>query len=96
MGRLLARRERRGLTYGELSRQTGIPAGTLGWWSARLRRAGLAGRRAPFVEVQVAPDRSGVSQVLEVVLASGHRVQVRPGFDEETLQRLVRSLGSPC
>ncbi len=34
MRRLLARRARQGLTYGELSRQTGIPTGTLGWWSA--------------------------------------------------------------
>lgn len=98
MRRLLVRREREGLTLAELSRRTGIPAGTLGWWSSRLRREAS---RAPagFVELKpraetpVRGDRDGK---LEVVLDGGRRLLVPPGFDSGELQRLVRVLESGC
>ena len=35
--RLFALRETQGLTFGELSDHSGIPVGTLRWWSHRLR-----------------------------------------------------------
>ena len=38
MERLLHRRERQGLTYRELSEDSGIPIPTLSWWSQKLKR----------------------------------------------------------
>lgn len=50
MSALLARRERDGRSLRRLSNETGIPIGTLSWWSWRLRahrwdeKAGLQAR----------------------------------------------------
>jgi transcriptional regulator with XRE-family HTH domain len=90
MRRLLARRERRGLTYGELAEETGVPAHTLSWWAWRLRREER--EKIAFVELEVA-EESGEAAI-EVELASGHRLHVSRGFDEGTLRRVVAVLGS--
>jgi hypothetical protein len=103
MRRLLGRRERQGLTFVELSRQTGIPVGTLASWAWKLRRGGR-GRRAPtpngeargFVEFVAGPeigcDRAPADYAFEVALANGRRIVVREGFDEEHFVRLVQTL----
>jgi hypothetical protein len=100
--RLLVRRSAEGLTYRELSRESGIPAGTLAWWSSRLRAKG-AGEAGSFVELTAPisrePEHEGsihVGSGLEVVLPGGRRLVVRPGFDESELMRLVRTLESSC
>lgn len=100
--RLLLRRSAEGLTYRELSRLSGIPAGTLAWWSSRLRCQAASAEDA-FVELtasadpalDVARSEPGAAP-LEVVLAGGRRLIVRPGFDEAELTRLVRALEAPC
>ena len=94
MRRLLARREREGLTLAELARRTRIPVGTLAWWSSRLRRE-RGVEPVGFVELKPAADGAkvpGREGLLEVVLAGGRRVLVPPGFDAGELQRLVRAL----
>lgn len=48
---LLALREREGLSLRELASETGIPVGTLSWWSHRLRQEAKRG----FAEVRVTP-----------------------------------------
>jgi hypothetical protein len=101
MSKLLSRRERLGLTLRELSAESGIPTGTLGFWAWKLRQiaeperpATASGTGDAFVEligsVEVPPaaDRRG----LEVVLPGGRRVVVHADFDEERLVRLVRAL----
>jgi len=96
MRRLLARREREGLTLAELARRARIPVGTLAWWSSRLRRQ-EAESSVGFVELK---PEAGVARGLggdcrlEVVLACDRRVLVPPGFDAIELQRLVRALES--
>jgi hypothetical protein len=94
--RLLVRREREKLTYAELARRTGESAQALAWWAWRFRHDGKghdgAGRGAEFVEVKVTEEPVGPRADLELVLASGHRVVVGRGFDEETLRRVVRAL----
>jgi hypothetical protein len=101
MSELLSRRERLGLTLRELSAETGIPTGTLGFWAWKLRqpiepdRSGPAsGAAVEFVELIGAPEvsRSAERRGLEIVLTSGRRVVVREDFDEERLVRLVRAL----
>lgn len=100
--RLLQRRTTEGLTYRELSKRSGVPAGTLAWWSSRLRHEGRA-RSEAFVELSAAVNvereeaRHEVEgAALEVVLGGGRRLIVRPGFDEAELVRLVHALESRC
>lgn len=99
MRRLLARRDREGLTYAELARRSGESAHSLSWWAWRLRqedgqrdKAGRA-RAAEFIEVKLSEEPEGEDATgLELVLSSGHRVLIRQGFNEESLRRLVRAL----
>ena len=105
MRSLLVRREREGLTFRELSAQSGVPFGTLASWAWKLRQEFFAAipvkrrrsHRAPgFVELVAAPEDEAVRAEpigeVEVVLASGRHLVVREGFDEECLLRLVRAL----
>lgn len=41
--------------------------------------------------VEVAANRGDRAE-LSIAVAGGHRIEVRPGFDAETLQRLVAAL----
>lgn len=94
MERLLALREREGLTYREAARRGGVSAGSLAWWSWRLRQPHQVSRRprAAFVEVDVVEDGAGVEDAGLEILVGAHRVRVGRDFDAATLQRLVRAL----
>ena len=91
-----------GLTAREFASEVGINAQSLSWWSWRLRSGSKkrprVRRRAPattaakpavspltFVEMTAAVERDA----LEVVVASGVRICVRPEFDAATLTRLL-------
>ena len=89
---LLRRRERDGLTYRELSEASGIPAGTLAYWSSRLRRDA---RPAAFDELRVVESESEhVATALEVVGPLGHRVRISPDANLELVARVLAAL--PC
>lgn len=93
----LARRERHGWSWAELSRRSGRPVWTLRWWGRRLARRAVSSRARPsetFVAVEVATPPSARS--IEVVTRAGHRVSVPSGFDEEQLVRLLRVLDAGC
>ena len=95
MERLLALREREGLTYREAALRGGVSAGSLAWWSWRLRQSRevpARRRRAGFVEVEVVEDDGGARDAGLEVLVGAHRVRVERGFDAVALQRLVRAL----
>ena len=92
----LERRERLGLTFRELSTQTGVPSGTLASWAWKLRqeREGLAGgERSPsaFVELIPEPPKDQVAR-LEIVLRGERRVLIVGDVEEERLVRVVRAL----
>lgn len=95
MRELLALREREGWTVRELSAASGVPPGTLSWWSAEIRRRDAArAAEAPldFVEVVVdAVERHDGDDALhfEVTLREGRRVRVPSRYG---LGRLVREL----
>ena len=97
MRRWLTRRERRGLTFRELSEETGVPVGTLASWAWKLRR-GAAGASSPdrrgrgFIELVPEPDRGGGRAGIEIVLAGGRRLMVAEEVDEDQLVRVVRAL----
>ena len=89
--RLLERRERQGLTYRELARQTGESPRTLAWWSSRLRRA--RSRSRGFVELVAKPASTAPrAGSFEIVLGSGRRVLAPAEFDEGALRRLLAIL----
>lgn len=100
MRALLARRERSGLTFAELSRESGIPTGTLASWAWKLRQESDAADQArssrqTFVEVVEAPLTREVSPRtgrIEIVLARDRRVVVDAEVDDELLARVVRTL----
>lgn len=93
--RWLARRERLGLTYAELSRETGLAASTLAHWAWRLR--GEEGRAAEDGQsgsafVELVTTEPAASRAVEVVLRGERRLRIAEDFDEERLVRLVRAL----
>ena len=95
MERLLALREREGLTYREAARRGGVSAGSLAWWSWRLRQPHQVSPRRPraaFVEIDVVEDGAGAADAGLEIVVGAHRVRVARDFDGATLQRLVRAL----
>lgn len=89
MEALLARRERRGLTFAQLAAESGVPLTTLCWWSARLRRE-RAGQG--FVELVPAADDASAEARVEVALRSGRQLVVREAIAPATLAALVAAL----
>ena len=93
MAALLARRDTDGLSLRALSEESGIPFGTLSWWSWRLRQGH---ERAPagnggFVEV-VAASRDRGDAVVR--LDNGVAVEVSAGTDVTWLRELIAALRS--
>jgi hypothetical protein len=107
---VLERWRQSGLPKTGFSRREGISPDVLAWWQAELQRRDQVRRRSadrprpsgapehpafvPMHLIQPLPPPS--SGALEV-LAGGHVVRVRPGFDAETLGRLLATLeGRAC
>jgi len=99
MVRLLGRRERQGQTVKALALESGVPAGTLGFWAWKRRQETL--RPSPssdatctgFVELVPGPDeRAAESGRVEIVLVGGRRVVGPDDVDEDRRVRLVRAL----
>ncbi len=94
--RWLLIRDAEGLTFRELSRRSGIAAGTLGFWSWKLRREGepepcAAGSEpSAFVELVAGPVETAGR--IEIVLARDRRLLVDAQFDEAHLVRVIRAL----
>lgn len=96
-----------GLTQSEFCRRGGISLARYFWWKRKIAprdgmvQAKRARRSTPvFLPVRVvasdslACDRKS-GDALEVILGRGRRVVVHPGFDTETLQRLIEMLEQP-
>jgi hypothetical protein len=91
MAALLARRERDGLSLRQLSEESGIPFGTLSWWSWRLRQDD-GQRDSGFVEVVAAGP--GVDAAVVVRLSNGVAIEVQSGTDARWLCEIVTALRS--
>ena len=95
MAKALARRQRRGLSWTELSAETGIPTSTLQWWHRRLRDDATRDEsQGGFVRVAVAQARVGPP--LAIVLRNGRRLIVPMEFDSEHLRRVIAVVDSEC
>jgi hypothetical protein len=97
MAKWLARRERQGWSWAELSRRSGVAVWTLRWWARRQAKP-LASRRpaGAFVAVAVTEAAPPEPVAIEVVTAAGWRLRVGPGFDPEHLRQLLQALVPPC
>ncbi|WP_438015755.1 IS66 family insertion sequence element accessory protein TnpB [Sorangium sp. So ce315] len=94
--------KRSGQTAEVFAAERGLNPRTLLWWSSTLRRPAARGAAraadvsfAQLVPVAAAPTvlaRSAESATVELVLASGRIVRVRPGFDATLLRELVSAL----
>lgn len=95
--RLRAQRKS-GLSEAAFCRREGVSFWSFRYWKSKLseepsgvRRVDNAG--SPFVRVSPEQEHSaasgGESEAIELVLAQGRRIAVRPGFDGDTLARLV-------
>ena len=95
MAALFARRERDGLSLRALAKETGIPVGTLSWWSWRLRQEqeDEPPESAGFVELCVARPSSATGDVL-VRIGDDIEVVVPLGTDTVWLRDLVASVRS--
>jgi hypothetical protein len=89
--RLLERRERHGLTYREISEESGIPIPTLSYWASKQRRDEVEDEpSAQFVAVEIEGDDQAGGIAIE--LGPSVRVTVERGFDEEHLSRVLSVL----
>jgi hypothetical protein len=95
---LVAEYEASGLMRATFCQQRGLAVGTLDKYRLRVH----GGRRSgggPFVPVEVVPSKAqdvnsvaGRDGALRVELRSGRRIEVCPGFDAGTLERLLTVL----
>lgn len=75
---------RRGLSFGTLARHLKRQQ-----WKRKTRSTAAAGQLLP---VELAVRELASSCALAVMLSGGRRIEVHPGFDEHTLERLVSAL----
>ena len=94
--RWLARRERQGWSWSELSRRSGLPAWKLRWWQRRLAVVRRTRGRRAFEAVKVVEPSTGSRRPLELVTESGVRVLVPAEFDAGHLRRVLEALEPPC
>jgi hypothetical protein len=86
--RLIARRERSGLTWREAAEEAGVPLPTVMDWARRLRDTA-------FVEL-AAEEGPEASDRVEIVLRSGRRLLVPVGAASDDLLALVLLLERTC
>jgi len=98
MRRVLSRKGREGMTFGELCEQSGIPVSTLQWWQKRLREGDppLGPAAEPGVEFVEARWSARPPGAYEVVLRSGRQLRIEGRVDVESIRALVRVLEEPC
>jgi transposase len=82
--------EASGLSQREFCDQRGVPLKTLARYLARYRREQTGENPTPQW-VEVAAKRGNPGE-LTIVLAGERRIEVRRGFDAETLRRVVAAL----
>ena len=91
---LAAEYEASGLSQTEFCQRRDLPLKTLGRYLTRYRKQKAQGNEPHtqrFVAVEVAHARCG-GRELTVLLSSGLRVEVKPGFDAGTLRQLIAVL----
>ena len=89
--RLVAEYEASGLRRREFCDRSGVALKSLARYLARRRKGQRGGTSPQWIPVEVAETASPTGE-LAVVLGSGRRIEVKRGFDGETLRRLLSEL----
>lgn len=96
---LVAEYEASGLRREAFCRARNVAIGTLDKYRRRVHKSQDSASGAPIVPVEVvwsagrnANKAAGADSVLVVEVRSGHRIEVRHGFDGRTLEQLLRIL----
>ena len=90
--RLASEYEASGLTREEFCQQKDVALKTLARYVTRYRKQKLGGNGPrQWVEAKVV-GQNGCGAELAVLLSAGRRIEVKPGFDADTLRLLVASL----
>ena len=89
--RLASEYEGSGLTREEFCQQKDVALKTLARYVTRYRKQKSEGNGARWVEAKVVGE-NGCRAELAVLLSGGRRIEVKPGFDTDTLRLLVASL----
>lgn len=97
---LLSTRDRDGTSLARLAAASGVPIGTLSYWSWRRRQRSVAGT-PPFAELVVRAEEAGAvpsagQPMFELALRNGWRVTIASGFDPEELRRLLAIVEAPA
>ncbi len=71
----------------EFCRAIGLAPTTLDGWRQRARESQIAHQR--LVPLEVKPGGWGAGAGVAIELANGRRIEVRPGFDAETLVQVL-------
>ena len=102
MERLLSQRESKGLSLRTLSDRSGIPVGTLSWWSHRLRSEEPTESMPTFVELVSSdtprftapvPDTEEGEPELRVLHPSGLVVEFRGALAKDVAERVLNGIG---
>jgi len=89
---LAAEYEASGLTREEFCRHRDVPLKTLCRYVTRYRKQNEKGDQSlRFVEAELA-GHTGCGGELAVLLSSGRRIEVKRGFDTDTLRQLIAVL----
>jgi len=92
---VVERWRRSGLSVAAFCRREDLAACSLHWWRQELKRRDS--ENSPFLPVQVAGVLSASSKnEIEIVLTSGRRISIPPGFDAQTLRQVLGVLEEPA
>lgn len=86
---VLARWRRSGLSVRAFCRAEGVSEPSFYWWRRKFEQA--EHKKPAFLPVHVVTDKANepATRGIEVVLANGRSLRVGPGFDADTLVKLV-------
>jgi len=89
---LLAQRDAEGLTFVQLAERSGVPIHVLHHRAHTDARAAKVSQVEGSAFVEVCADVPRAASGVEILLAQGLRIQLRQGFDQATLSRLLSTV----
>ncbi len=96
--KILAIREREGLSYEEMAARVGVSRRTLSWWSWRERRETREGDGADPARrfAELIPEVATAGDRIELVTPTGVTIRLPSSADDATLERLLSMLEQRC
>lgn len=84
--------QRSGMTANAFALKEGLSPRSLTWWRWRLgHQTGNSGQQPAFVQIEIS-SMEPRSKAIEILVSDKRVVRAQPGFDAETLLRVVETL----